>query len=79
MSIWASISKSFCNYSIGNILLSWSPFLELGLLSVAGLVALCGLVFFVCPLGRTLFCYFHDFCLYSTLLMAVGNAFNNLT
>ena len=24
--LWASISKSFCNYSISDILLSWSPF-----------------------------------------------------
>lgn len=26
-SLWASVSKLFCNYSLGNLLLSWNPFL----------------------------------------------------
>ena len=30
MSLWDSVSKIFCNYLIGNILLRWSPFIWLG-------------------------------------------------
>ena len=33
---FGSISKNFCNYSIGNVLHGWSPFFN-------------GVVFFVCP------------------------------
>ena len=27
VSLWASVSKAFCNYFLGNILLSWKLFL----------------------------------------------------
>ena len=27
VSLWALVTNTFCNYSLGNILLSWNPFL----------------------------------------------------
>ena len=48
VSLWASVSKSFCNYSIGVILHSWRP-------SYRGVTFLCGLGFLVAR------AFFHSF------------------
>ena len=45
VSLWASISKNFCNYSLGSILLSWSPFFVSGVVLVSKFF-LYALVFF---------------------------------